>query len=208
MNSTAQAHLEFHQQRGVGVLNFKNFLPQPRSQSGQGMVEFALILAVLIGLFIGAFEIMTLFRKRTDLEAATRLGAREASESWVTDTYLSSPDDFEDDIAAYVRSELNRMGYTDDWMNGTDNVFDNTFPSSDDTIFVEVEAFELASGASTEATLVSNGSKLCTYGEYIKVTVTMRWRFAVLPINTLLSSNTIDSGTMSEELLLRCWRGA
>ena len=76
-------HSRFQPQRGVGVLKLKK--QYKNRESGQGMVEFSLILTVLIGLFVGAFELMTLYSKRTDLEAATRLGARQASESWVTD---------------------------------------------------------------------------------------------------------------------------
>ena len=177
------------------MLNLKIFIPQPRSQSGQGMVEFALILAVLIGLFIGAFEIMTLFRKRTDLEAATRLGAREASESWITDGLTDAT--FEADITQYVYDEMERMGYDQTWM------------ATDDNVKVTVRAFEFDGAGNLVPSFNGSGgeAKLCTYGQYIKVTVDMKWRFAVLPINTLLSNNTIEGGSMTEELLLRCWRG-
>lgn len=159
------------------------------------MVEFALILAVLIGLFVGAFEIMTLFRKRTDLEAAARLGAREASESWVTDGLTDAT--FESNISDYVYDEMERMGYDPTWMATNDNVK------------VTVRAFEFDGSGDLVPSFNGSGgeSKLCTYGEYIKVTVDMKWRFAVLPINALLSSDTIEGGDMSEELLLRCWRG-
>ncbi len=195
-------HLRFNQQRGVGVhYNLKKLIPRPRKQTGQGMIEFSIILAVMIGLFVGAFEIMTLFRKRTDLEAGTRLGARQASESWVTDGLTD--DDFEEQIKAYVYDEMERMGYDKTWMEGA------TTGTTDDKVRVFVAAYEFDPTITTPGneTLIPSGGKICTYGEYIKVTVEMDWTFAVLPINTLLPGDTIENGTMEQELLLRCWRG-
>lgn len=192
----------FNQLRGVGVHNLNKLIPQPRSQSGQGMIEFALILAVMLGLFLGAFEIMTLYRKRANLEAATRLGARQASETWVTDAFLADPDEFEDSIKSYVYDQMEGMGYERSWMDGTSD------PLGGEKVRVTVEAFEFDPTVATPGEeLISSGAKICTYGEYIKVTVEMDWTFAVLPINALLDASNIEAGTMSEELLLRCWRG-
>ena len=196
-------HFISNQQRGVGVLfEFRKFIPRPRSQSGQGMVEFSLILAILLGLFVGAFEIMTLFRKRTDLEAATRQGVRQASESWVTQT-----DDavFEDEIAEYVHYQLERKGYNMSWMQGPDLKSGTV----DDKVTVTVSAYKFDPNSSSgNETLIQNGSqKICTYGEYVNVQADMEWTFVVLPINALLSDETIDGGRLSEQLILRCWRG-
>ncbi|MFK7800752.1 MAG: TadE/TadG family type IV pilus assembly protein [Anaerolineae bacterium] len=194
--------MKFNQQRGVGVhYNLKRFIPNFRMQTGQGMIEFSMILAVMIGLFVGAFEIMTLFRKRTDLEAGTRLGARQASESWVTDGLTD--ESFEAQIKDYVYDEMERMTYDRNWMEGP------TLGTDDDRVRVLVEAYEFDQSITTpgDETLIPSGGKICTYGEYIKVTVEMDWTFAVLPINTLLPGDTLENGTMSQELLLRCWRG-
>lgn len=149
------------------------------------MVEFALILTVMIGLFVGAFELMTLYRRRTDLATATRMGARQASELWITTT-----DDgvFEQQVRDYVVDEMVLMGYSQTW--------------SDTNLRVSVNAYEYASNA-----LVPNGSKICTYGQYIQVDLEMDWDFAVLPLNALVGGDAPSAGTMKEEALVRCWRG-
>ncbi|MEM8856981.1 MAG: TadE/TadG family type IV pilus assembly protein [Chloroflexota bacterium] len=161
------------------------------------MIEFSLILVVLIGLFVGAFELMTLYGKRTDLEAATRLGARQASESWVTDAITTSadPDDeFQDQIIDYMRDEFERLGY------------DNAYFNSNVTVTVTAYEYDPGNGTGDYADFKDTG-KICTYGQYIQVNVEMDWDFVVLPLNALVGGGAPAFGTMEEELLLRCWRG-
>ncbi|MEM9775469.1 MAG: TadE/TadG family type IV pilus assembly protein [Chloroflexota bacterium] len=158
-----------------------------RKESGQGMVEFSIILTVLIGLFVGAFELMTLYSKRTDLEAATRLGARQASESWVTDGLTDAQ--FQVRITDYLRDEFERLGYSNAYF--------------DSNVAVNITAFDYDP---TSGTFNSNGT-ICTYGQYIQVNVQMEWDFVVLPLNALVGGGAPAFGTMEEELLLRCWRG-
>lgn len=184
-------HSQFRRQRGVGVHKVK-IQTNDNGESGQGMIEFALILTVLIGLFVGAFELMTLYSKRTDLEAATRLGARQASESWVTDGL--SDTQFQENISDYLKEEFNRLGYSDTYF--TDN------------IQVTVTAFDYYPGEGNMGyTDFKENGKICTYGQYIQVNVEMDWDFVVLPLNALVGGGAPSFGTMEEELLLRCWRG-
>ena len=152
------------------------------------MVEFALILTVMIGLFVGAFELMTLYRQRTDLATATRMGARQASELWIT-----TNDDavFEQQVRDYVVEEMEAMGYSQTW--------------SSTNLRVSVNAYEY--DPATADKLVVNGSKICTYGQYIQVDLEMDWNFAVLPLNALVGGGAPSAGTIQEEALVRCWRG-
>lgn len=182
------------QRRGAGV-PYKAPLTKT-SNSGQAMIEFALILVVMMGLFIGAFELMTLYRKRTDLATASRMGARQASELWITTT---SDADFEQQVRDYVLGEMVLMGYSQDWIDGTNNI-----DPSDDKVRVVVNAYEYDP---LPDELVASGSKMCTYGQYIQVDLEMDWTFAVLPINTLIGGGAPETGTMYEESIVRCWRG-
>ena len=157
------------------------------TQKGQGMIEFAIILLVLIGLFIGIFEIMTLFSKRTDLATVTRMAARQASESWVpTDA------DIEDEIEQYLRDEMVKMGYSTNVISSTvtAEVFSHTYNNS-----------------SSPATLDPGTDKVCTYGEYISVRANMDWSPAILPLDTFFTGGGVASGTLTEEFAYRCIRG-
>lgn len=185
------------QQRGVGV-RFNNLIKKsPQKTQGQALVEFALILTVMIGLFVGAFELMTLYRKRTDLATATRQAARQASELWIE---TNDANDFRDDVKAYVVDEMERMGYQRTWLEGS-----NT--AGTDHIGIVIKSFEFDPLNSDTLQESATNPGLCTYGQYIQVELTMQWRFVVLPLNQLLGGGAPSAGALTEEVVVRCWRG-
>ncbi|MEM7800520.1 MAG: TadE/TadG family type IV pilus assembly protein [Chloroflexota bacterium] len=160
--------------------------PTTPDQRGQGMVEFSLILLVLLGIFIGAFEIMVLFNKWNDLESATRMATRQAAESWVPN---NTPPDIEGDITTYLHNEMIKMGY----------------PSSQitNTVTVEVIAHEYVSGSLDPDT----SSKVCTYGEYISVKSEMDYSPVIIPINVFFDTGPDGTGSLSAQYINRCTRG-
>ena len=162
------------------------------------MVEFSLILVVMLGMFIGTFELMVLFRKRTDLATATRMAARQASEEWIE---TADEADFVADINDYVLQEMGKMGYNTDWMtNGT------PADDSDDRLRISIDALTLDPVSNTFVS-PTPASSVCTYGQYIEVTLDMDWEFVVLPLNALLDSGAPERGALSETSMVRCWRG-
>ena len=155
-----------------------------RDQGGQGMVEFSLILVVLLGLFIGSFEIMTLYRQRTDLETAARMAARQASE-----IYLISGIDVQAEIEAYALQEMELMGY------------DAAELASDPNWEVEVTSFAYdGSGLSRDPAV-----ERCLYGDYIAVRLRRSWSAAVLPLDTFFDAPS--TGILETEYINKCWRG-
>ncbi len=178
---------------------FKRFINLNKQKpAGQAMVEFALILTVMMGLFVGTFELMVLFRKRTDLATATRMATRQASELWVETT---NEDDFQDLIQNYVYEEMVIMGYSRSWMEGV------PADDSDDHVRVAITAAELE--PVNKATIVdTTGPAICTYGQYIEVELQMDWTFAVLPFDALFGGTNGEAGVITETALVRCWRGS
>lgn len=155
-------------------------------ESGQGLVEFSLILIAIIGLFVGIFEIMTLINKWNDLETATRMATRQAAESWIP----SGPNpNIEADITLYLREEMVNMGY-------------QTGQISSD-VRVEVIAHEFSGGALVEDT----SSKACTYGEYISVKAEMDYRPVVLPLDVFFDTSEDGAGVLTAQYINRCVRG-
>ena len=157
------------------------------TQKGQGMVEFAIIIGVMIGLFIGIFEIMTIFNKRTDLATATRLAARQASESWVPD----GTTDITSQIEQYMQAEMVKMGYADTLI-------------TDGDLTVEIIAHEYNQSTSE---LVAGTDRVCTYGEYISVRAQLNYSPEILPLDTFFEGASSGIGTLEEEFAYRCVRG-
>ena len=190
--------LTWQRPRGVGV-HFNKFIEHAKQKPrGQAMVEFSLILVVMLGMFIGTFELMVLFRKRTDLATATRMAARQASEEWIE---TADEADFVADINDYVLQEMGKMGYNTDWMtNGT------PADDSDDRLRISIDALTLDPVSNTFVS-PTPASSVCTYGQYIEVTLDMDWEFVVLPLNALLDSGAPERGALSETSMVRCWRG-
>ena len=175
---------------------FKRFIEHTKKKpTGQAMVEFAIVLTVMMGLFVGTFEIMVLFRKRTDLATATRMAARQASELWI-----DTGTDMEDEIQNYVWDEMEKMGYAITWMDGTDD------PTGGPKVRSTVEGIDLET-VDTDLEFIADGSSTCTYGQYIQVSIEMDWTFAVLPLDTFFKNAGATSGVIEENALVRCWRG-
>lgn len=169
------------------------------------MVEFALILTVMMGLFVGTFELMVLFRKRSDLATATRMAARQASELWVETT---DENDFKELLEDYVYDEMEIMGYSRGWMDG--DIVDS---DPNDHVRVIITAAELIDDPSDpNAAIISDSPDtqpdICVYGQYIQVELEMDWTFAVLPFDQLFGGTNGQAGMLSETALVRCWRGS
>lgn len=182
---------------------FKRFVDfNKKKPAGQAMVEFALILTVMMGLFIGTFELMVLFRKRSDLATATRMAARQASELWVETT---DENDFKELLEDYVYDEMEIMGYSRGWMDG-----DVADADPNDHVRVIITAAELVDVSPTVASIedVTSGPAICVYGQYIQVELEMDWTFAVLPFDQLFGGTNGQAGELSETALVRCWRGS
>lgn len=180
-------------------MQFKNFIDlNKKKPAGQAMVEFALILTVMMGLFVGTYELMVLFRKRTDLATATRMATRQASELWINSVDEAA---FQDSIQNYVYEELEIMGYNRSWMEG------NPADDSDDHVRVGITAAELDPTDKDEI-VDTTGPAVCTYGQYIEVELEMDWTFAVLPFDQIFGGTNGESGVITETALVRCWRGS
>ena len=151
---------------------------------GQTLVEFSLILAVLVGLFVGSFEIMTLYQQRTDLETVTRMAARQAAE-----LYLTAGVDVPAEIEDYVLREMEIMGY------------DRAVLAADPEWSVEISTFQYDGSGLVRDGLISR----CQYGDYIAVKLSRSWSAAVLPLDAFF--NVTGSGLLETEYINKCWRG-
>lgn len=160
-----------------------------QAQLGQGMVEFSIILVVLVGLFVGVFEIMMLYGQRTDMETITRMAGRQAAELYVSDG--SNPVDVQAAIREYVLQEMERIGY------------DRTELESDASFTVEVIAYQY--DEISGAIVLDPGASRCQYGDYISVKMERQWQAAVLPLSAFF--NAQDTGLLEMEYMNKCWRG-
>ncbi len=139
----------------------------PAAESGQGLIEFSIILAVLIGIFVGTFEIMNLYRQRTDLETVTRMAARQAAE-----IYLNPGVDVQAEIENYVIREMDLLGY------------DTGRLTADPAWRVDVTTFQYDGGALVRDAV----GERCRYGDYIAVELNRSWSAAVLPLDAFFDS--------------------
>lgn len=167
------------------MVNSDNKHKEVTAESGQGMVEFSIILIVLIALFVGTFEIMTAVSKWNDLETATRMATRQAAESWVP---TGASPNIEADITDYLKEEMVKMGYSSGVI--------------DSTVTVEVIAHEYDGGAIVPELT----TKVCTYGEYISVRATMGYQPVILPLDAFFGDED-GAGTIEAQYINRCTRG-
>lgn len=153
-------------------------------ERGQGMVEFAIILTILVGLFLGIFELMALYRQRTDLDTVTRMAARQAAE-----LHLTPSTDVQAEIEAYVLQEMGVMGY------------DAGRLTADPAWGVEISSFAY-SGSSLDR---DTGTDRCQYGDYIAVKISRSWTATLLPLADFYQGPY--GGRLEAEYINKCWRG-
>lgn len=153
------------------------------------MVEFSIILVVLVGLFVGVFEIMRLYGMRTDFETVARMAGRQAAELYVSDG--TNPVDVEAEITEYVLNELDLMGY------------DRPALEADATFTVAVSAYQYNE---LSGKIEPNpAATRCQYGDYISVRLERQWEPAVLPLGSFF--DTQESALLEMEYMNKCWRG-
>ncbi|MFH1675845.1 MAG: TadE family protein [bacterium] len=61
------------------MIKFRYHLRKKRSQRGQSLVEFALLLPILVILFMGMFDFGWILHQQIQMDNATRLGARRGA---------------------------------------------------------------------------------------------------------------------------------
>ena len=156
-----------------------------KRQEGQGLVEFALILLILIGLFLGAFEVFFVYQQRTDVEVVTRRTVRQAAESYTDSaTYV-------DEMTNYAYEQFEDLGY------------DRTY--LEDYVTVEITGYNYLT-STQELAATTPSIDYCVYGDYIHIKVSKPLESGVVPVTNFFDAASIYQ-TYSAEQINRCWRG-
>ena len=155
-------------------------------ESGQGLVEFSVILFTLLALFLGAFEVFNLYRQRTEIETVTRRAVRQAAESYVDEVNAQS------NIEDYIYAQFEDMGYAR--------------ANLETDLSIEIYGYSYISATQTieVSTPVVNH---CVYGEYIGIRIGRPLATTVIPLDLLYRVSNANPVYSAEEVN-RCWRGS
>ena len=155
-----------------------------QTMNGQGIIEFALILGLILALFLGAVEIFNLLGQKADLDKMILQAARQAGE------FGGAGDNNE--VQAYIRTQMLAMNYSQ-------ATIDETLGS---LMFAAKEYNESEIVDVTDSTGLDVGE--CKYGQLITVSTTVKW---ITNIPQFLFFDGLDGiGTFYIQSTARCWR--
>ncbi len=163
----------------------KKILPES-SEAGQGLVEFSMILLILLGTFLGAFEVFNLYQQRTEVETVTQRTVRQAAESYIDKV------NSEAEITEYAALQFESMGY------------DRTY--IDNNIVVKIEGYTYDE-ANQKLVPIEPAVSYCVYGDYIAIRITKPLETSVIPLDTFFEISNSSQNYTAEEVN-RCWRGS
>lgn len=151
-----------------------------QSESGQNLIEFALVLGLIIVFVYGGIEIARLLQQKSDLDSMVRQAAQQAGEFGGGKT----------EVQAFIRKQMEYQGYSTSDINHTV-----------DSLDLEVQQFN----ESTNSFDAPEDRDTCTYGEFITVKVQVIGRVNI-PSFPFVTGVDNDSIILEVEKTNRCWR--
>ena len=154
-------------------------------QTGQNLVEFALILSIMVGLMLGSFQVLLLTRQRGELDKVARQASRQAAE-------LGGG---QEEVYLYIDQQLQLL-------NG-DGAAD-----IDITYYIYKAPDFSHAGPDTQTLAVSDPSDFlyCDYGDYVGVEVRQDFTL-IIPYLDRFFQGVDVAGEFRIEHMDRCWRG-
>lgn len=151
------------------------------SDTGQGLVEFALVLGLIVTFLLGMVDLTNVLQQRADLDKIARQAARQAGEFGGG----------KDQVKAYVDTQLVMLHYDPIMITG-----------------FEVQAQELqpkvGSSPPEDELVYIPGQEVCSYGDFITVKISMDWDVSVP--TQLFFEGFARAGTLTMEHTSKCWR--
>lgn len=157
-----------------------------KTDTGQSLVEFALILGLIVIIFIGSIDIFNLLQQKADLDKMILQAARQAGE------FGGAGDGNE--VQAYIRAQMNAMEYTPTQI--TDAL---------DTLEFEARKYDGNTiGDLSDAEVAALGDAECTYGQLITVSMQIEWKTNIPSV--LFFKGINKKSFFDVQSTARCWR--
>jgi hypothetical protein len=156
-----------------------------KTNDGQSIIEFALVLGLIIIIFLGAIDIFNLLQQKANLDRMILQAARQAGE------FGGAGDNNE--VQTYIRTEMIAMGFP------TEKIDEALAPG---TLTFTTKAYDGDTIGDADTTGLQPGE--CKYGQLITVSTAVEWNTNIPKV--LFFNGFNGAGTFRVQSTARCWR--